>query len=338
MKTASSSVLSRFVPAAGRGFRRVAAGCLSLAVPFAAAAAGDPAPPRPLRVVATIFPAWDWTREVLGADAAGVELSALEWNGVDMHSFRPSAGDLQKIARCDLFVHVGGESDGWVAPALAAVPNPRRRSLSLVEALGGAAKAETLVEGMQAEPGEEGGGDAPPDEHVWLSLRAAGTLVDAIAEALSGLDPSRADAWRANAAAYRAKLAALDAEYSAAVAAAPRKTLVVADRFPLRYLADDYGLGFYAAFPGCSAETEASFKTVVFLAGKVDSLGARSLMVLEGSDRRLAETVRAATKAKNQSVAVFESLQSVTAAQVSAGETYLGAMRRNLAALSEALR
>ena len=142
----------------------------------------------------------------------------------------------------------------------------------------------------------------------------------------------------AGAAAYGGKLAALDADYAAAVAAAPRKTLVVADRFPLRYLADDYGLRYFAAFSGCSAETEASFKTVVFLAGKADELGARVILALEGAKHRIAETVRVATKTKDQKIVVFDSLQSTTAAQAAADETYLGAMRRNLAALAEALK
>ena len=144
--------------------------------------------------------------------------------------------------------------------------------------------------------------------------------------------------WRANAAAYCAKLAALDKDYAAAVAAAPRKTLVVADRFPLRYLADDYGLAYFAAFSGCSAETEASFKTVVFLAGKADELGAKALLVLEGANHRIAETVRAAGKAKDRAIVEFDSLQSTTASETAAGKTYFGTMHKNLDALSGALK
>ena len=304
----------------------------------AANVAASPAPKR-LRVVATIFPAWDWAREVLGSESGGVELALLVDDGVDMHSYQPTAGDLRKVAACDLFIHVGGESDGWVGPALAAAPNPRRKVLSLLEALGSAVKAEETVEGMEPAPGKgDDKEEEERDEHVWLSLRHARTLVLAIAESLAALEPARAAAWRGNAAAYCERLAALDRDYAAAVAAAPRKTLVVADRFPLRYLADDYGLGYFAAFPGCSAETDASFKTVVFLAGKADALGARSLLVLEGGGHRIADTVRAATRAKNLSIQAFDSLQSTTAAEAAAGKTYLGAMRANLAALAEALR
>lgn len=310
----------------------------------AAARAAEVSAARPVRVVATIFPAWDWAREI-AAGAENADLTLLLDDGVDLHSYQPSAADLKAVAECDLFIHVGGESDDWVAPALAAAPNPRRRVLNLLEALGDAAKAEETVEGMEPEHHGDGEEDDEEDEeeeeldeHVWLSLRHAQTLSGAIAEALSELDPAEADAFRANAAAYREKLAALDAAYAAAVAAAPRRTLVVADRFPLRYLADDYGLDYFAAFAGCSAETEASFQTVLFLARKADELDAKALLVLEGARHRIAETVRAATQAKNQAIVVFDSLQSVTAARAAAGETYLGAMERNLGALAEGLR
>ncbi|MBR1835921.1 MAG: zinc ABC transporter substrate-binding protein [Kiritimatiellae bacterium] len=311
----------------------------------AASAADAPAAPSPekIRVVATIFPAWDWVREVVGAENAGVELTMLLDDGVDLHSYQPTAEDLKKVAESDLFVHVGGESDGWVAPALAAAPNPRRKVLNLVEALGHAVKAEEIVEGMEHEHHDElahhdDEEEEELDEHVWLSLRHAQTLAGALADSLAALDPSRAAAWRANAAAYCAKLAALDKDYAAAVAAAPRKTLVVADRFPLRYLADDYGLAYFAAFSGCSAETEASFKTVVFLAGKADELGAKALLVLEGANHRIAETVRAAGKAKDRAIVEFDSLQSTTASETAAGKTYFGTMHKNLDALSGALK
>ena len=248
---------------------------------------------------------------------------------------------LFQVPGCDLFVHVGGESDGWVPAALAAAPNPRRRVLALADAGEGCAAEEGGAHaGAEAGGGHRhgDGADHAPDEHVWLSLRRAGTLVGAIAEALAAADPAHADAFRANAGAYRAKLAALDADYAAAVAAAPRRTLVVADRFPLRPLAEDYGLDWAAAFPGCSAESEASFRTVAGLAAKIDETGARCILTLEGPDHRLAETVRGATRSKDQPIVVFDSLQSVTLARANAGETYLGAMRRNLAALVEALR
>lgn len=344
-----------------RTFLRAATVAAHLCGMCAMASAGDIATAKDIRVVTTIFPVWDWVREVAGENAAGVENTLLLDDGVDLHSYQPTAADLRKMAECDLFIHVGGESDAWVGPALAASPNPRRRVLNLVEALGDAAKAEVLVEGMEHDGhhhhddgDHHGDGDEDHhddgdhhddeddegeiDEHVWLSLRTAQRLVGEIAGELARLDPGNAAIYRANAEAYIAKLAALDGEYAAAVAAAPRRAIIVADRFPLRYLADDYGLEYFAAFSGCSAETEASFRTVIFLAAKADEIGAKSLLVLEGPGHKIAETVRNSTKWKNQAIAVFDSLQSTTARQASEGKTYLATMRANLSALSEALR
>lgn len=330
---------------------RVALAAALLGGALSAPAAETPAASRPLRVVATIFPAWDWAREILGDEARNAELTLLLDEGVDLHRYQPTAADLRTVAACDLFIHVGGESDAWVAPALAAAPNPDRRVLNLLEALGGDVKNEELLEGMEPEhhhhgadgdeededEDEEDEEEEEPDEHVWLSVRLASRLAGATAEALSALDPARAATFRANADAYRARLAALDGEYRATVAAALRRALVVADRFPLRYLADDYGLTCFAAFSGCSAETEASFKTVRFLASKADELGVRAIVALEGDNLRIAETVRAATRSRDQRIVVFDSLQSVTGGRAAAGETYLAAMRRNLAALAAAL-
>lgn len=289
-----------------------------------------------LRVVTTIFPLYDWARE-LARDMDGVELTLLLDSGVDLHSFQPTAQDIMKIATCDVFVYVGGESDDWVADALREAVNPNLRAINLLEALGDAAKAEETVEGMEAEEEEEEGDEVEYDEHIWLSLRNAAALVPAIAEALSSAAPDRADAFAANAAAYVERLRALDEAYAEAVAAAPLRTVLFADRFPFRYLADDYGLQYYAAFSGCSAETEASFETVVFLAGKVDELNLPAVLTIEGGDHRIAETVVAATQAKSAAVLTMDSLQGTTGKDAEEGITYLGVMEHNLEALKQAL-
>lgn len=307
----------------------------ALAAVFPAAAGGDGASARDdrrLRIVATSFPHFDWTRRILGMRADGVSLVLLQKSGADLHSFTPGASDLVKIASCDLFIYIGGESDSWVAGALSQRASPGRRTLSLLSALGARARKEVPVacsEGF--------GGGEEMDEHVWLSVRNAAALVGAIADEICALDPDGAAEYRANAARYSAELAALDAEFSAAVSAGRRKALLFADRFPFRYLADDYGLDCCAAFPGCSAESEASFKTVVRLAGRADELGLPAIIVLEGSSRRIAESVIAMTKAKNQKILVMDSLQSVVYRQ--AVETsYMDAMRRNLETVKEALK
>ena len=293
-----------------------------------------------IRVVTTIFPIYDWVREIAG-DTGNTEITLLLDSGVDLHSFQPSAQDILKVATCDLFIYVGGESDEWAEDALAEAVNPDMVVISLVEALGENAKAEEIVEGMEAEEeeeGEEGEEEEPEiDEHVWLSLRNAQVFTSAIADALAQKDPANADSYRANAEAYGAKLAALDAAYAGAVDSAAHKTLLFGDRFPFRYLTDDYGLTYYAAFAGCSAETEASFGTVIFLAKKTDELQLPAVLTIEGKDHRIAETIIGSTADKNRKLLTLNSMQGTTANDIEQGATYLKIMEDNLAVLKEAL-
>ena len=294
-----------------------------------------------IRVVTTIFPIYDWVREIAG-DTGNTEITLLLDSGVDLHSFQPSAQDILKVATCDLFIYVGGESDEWAEDALAEAVNPDMVVISLVEALGENAKAEEIVEGMEAEEEEEEGEEGEEeeeeiDEHVWLSLRNAQVFTSAIADALAQKDPANADSYRANAEAYGAKLAALDAAYAEAVDSAAHKTLLFGDRFPFRYLTDDYGLAYYAAFAGCSAETEASFETVIFLAKKTDELQLPAVLTIEGKDHRIAETIIGSTADKNRKLLTLNSMQGTTANDIEQGATYLKIMEDNLAVLKEAL-
>ena len=286
-------------------------------------------------VVVTVFPEYDWVRQIAGDTLDDIDLTLLLDNGVDLHSYQPTVEDIVKISNCDLFIYVGGESDKWVADALAQSRNKEQKVISLLEILGENAKEEEVKEGMEAEEEEEEG--PAYDEHVWLSLKNAALFVGALRDALCEVNAPDADAYRANADAYLAKLNALDGEYAAAVAAAGTKTLLFADRFPFRYLTDDYGLDYYAAFAGCSAETEASFETIRFLASKVDELGLKAVLTIAGGNGKIAETVVASTKAKNQTVLALDSMQGTTAADVDAGATYLAIMTDNLAVLREAL-
>lgn len=319
--------------------------CLSILLLLSAAgcAASRPQPvDRPLHIVTTIFPLYDWTRAILGDSIDHVQLDLLLQNGVDLHSFQPTAADIVSIASCDVFIYVGGESDKWVDDALRQNVNPNRTVLNLLNLLGDAAKEEEIVEGMEADhdhdDDEHDDRDEPEyDEHVWLSLQNAAVLCERIADALEAADPDHAAQYRANAAAYIEKLNALDAAYADAVKQAPYKTLLFGDRFPFRYLADDYGLSYYAAFSGCSAETEASFETVVFLASKLDELHLPAILQLESANGTMAETIRKATQSQGQAILTLDSLQSVTAEQIKSGTTYLGVMEQNLAVLKQAL-
>ena len=169
------------------------------------------------------------------------------------------------------------------------------------------------------------------------ALKNAQTLCVTLADALCAIDPDNKNTYIANAAAYRDKLAALDADYKAAVDGAAHKTVLFGDRFPFRYLVDDYGLRYYAAFAGCSAETEASFETVSFLAKKVDELGLPCVLTIEGAQHRIAETIVQNTAGKNQKVLTMDSMQSTTSKDVANGATYLSVMEKNLSVLKEAL-
>ena len=347
-----------------------------------AGAKGETPKPR-LKIVATIFPEYSWTKELLGSYEKDVELTLLAKKGVDMHSYQPSAEDILRIANCDLFLYVGGESDKWVDKALKESGNPKRRVLNLMKLMGDRAKVEEEVEGMEKHDHHEHDKDAHAhqekdkqdekhehhdkdkqdekhehekehnkdkhdakvhheqpeyDEHVWLSLKNADIVCKAITEELAALDSKNAETYRANYTAYSKKLAALDAKYKEAVTKTPVKAVLFGDRFPFRYLTDDYGLQYYAAFNGCSAETEASFETVAFLAKKMDELKLPAVLAIEGRQHKLAQTIVENTKAKNQKVLTLNSMQSVAEEEIKKGITYLAVMEQNLNVFQEALQ
>ncbi len=512
--------------------KKVLAALLVLALMVTALFSGAAfAEEKKLSIVTTIFPIYDWVRQIVG-DNDNVEITMLLDNGTDLHSYQPTAQDILKVSAADLFIYVGGESDEWVEDVLATAMNPNLVSISLVEAMGDAIKAEEIVEGMEHEHEHEeeeeheheheheeiepediqdrplsdfagewqslqplllageldtfcehkaeededdsttketyfakyaanwacdavtmkitgdtisftnengntvagtyayagympiladdgdiksvryqyttDSADAPKyvqfndhgyqpgdaehfhvyfgndsfdalltassnpyfvaadlttagilqqlmghnhdehehhhdheeeetDEHVWLSLRNAKALCGVIAEELSKIDPDRAAQYQANAAAYEAQLIALDKAYTEMVNAAQYKTVLFGDRFPFRYLTDDYGLTYFAAFSGCSAESEASFQTIVFLAQKMDEMNLPAVLTIEHPKTRIAETVVSTSQAKNAKILSMDSMQSITAQDVKAGASYLSIMESNLAVLREAL-
>ncbi|MBQ9664650.1 MAG: zinc ABC transporter substrate-binding protein [Oscillospiraceae bacterium] len=292
-----------------------------------------------LSIVTTIFPEYDWVMNILGDRAADADVSMLLDNGVDLHSYQPTVDDIVRISACDLFLYVGGESDKWVDDALKEAANKNMVVINLLDVLGEAVKEEELVEGMEEDEDEEDDGESPEfDEHVWLSLKNAQVLCRAIADALATLDPEHQGEYRSNADAYIGQLSALDDEYRAAVDQASLKTLLFGDRFPFRYLTDDYGLAYYAAFAGCSAETEASFDTIIFLASKVDELDLPAILQLESSDGSISRTVLRSTKGQDAEILTMDSMQSVTAKDVAAEASYLVIMEANLAVLKAALQ
>ena len=291
-----------------------------------------------LKIGATIFPEYDWTREILGDRLEDVDLTLLLDNGTDLHSFQPAVKDIMKVSSCDLLIYVGGESDQWIEDALKSAANPDMKTINLMETLKDFIKEEETVEGMQEKHHSHEEDEKEYDEHVWTSLRNASVAAEVIADTLAELDPENSDIYKENLRSYQGELSSLDNEYQKTVDQSTHKTLLFADRFPFRYLVDDYGISYYAAFSGCSAESEASFKTITFLAEKVDELGLKEVFTIEKSDDRIAETVIENTRDKDQKVAVLNSMQSITSEEIADGTTYLSIMEDNLKVLKTALK
>ena len=307
---------------------------------------GEDTKDKKIKIVTTIFPEYDWVMQILGDKADKADVTMLLDKGVDLHSYQPSTADIAKISEADVFIYVGGESDEWVEDVLKEAKNKKLKVINLMDVMGDKAKEEEVKEGMQEEE-EEHAEEAKDgkeeeeveyDEHVWLSLKNAKIFTKKIADVLSEVDKDDAKTYQANYESYAKKLDDLDKKYADAVASAKNKTLVFGDRFPFRYLVNDYGIDYYAAFVGCSAESEASFETVTFLAKKIDELGLGNVLTIEGKNHKIAKTVVDNTKNKDQKVLTMDSMQSTTSKDVKDGATYLGIMEKNLEVLKEALK
>ena len=322
-----------------------------------------------ISIVCTTFPQYDWVKNILGEEAERFNVTLLLDNGVDMHSYQPAVKDIATAGSSDLFIYVGGESDTWVEDALKEAKNKDLKAINLMETLDNFVKEEEVVEGMQEERkslghsheksskekqeqtqkeshensqeinGQKEAADEEPeyDEHIWLSIRNAEIMVKNIEKAIEQFDSDNAKVYQNNAENYIKKLDTLDKQYANTIQNAKYKAILFGDRFPFRYMADDYDLKYYAAFAGCSAETMAGFETVTFLAKKADELQLPVILTIENSDGRIAEAVKSNTTKKNQKILAMNSLQSVTKEQLADGITYLQVLQENLSVLSEAL-
>lgn len=292
-----------------------------------------------LSIVCTTFPQYDWAKNLIQGNEDRFELTLIMDNGSDLHNYQPTTEDMVKIGACDILIYVGGNSDAWVDDILQEKTNQNMHVIRMMETLGDKVREEESVEGMEQEAHEKHGDqdEVELDEHVWLSLTNAAVIVDAVADTLQQADPEYADLYARNAENYKNELEQLDGDYRELVDNASRHTLLFGDRFPFRYLVDDYGLDYYAAFNGCSAETEASFETIAFLAGKLDELDIPVVLVIENSDQSVAQAIINNTKSRDQKILKLDSLQSVTAADVQEGVSYLSIMKNNLDVLGEAL-
>lgn len=315
-----------------------------------------------LKVVTTIFPEYDWVREILGDNTKNVDLTLLIGSGVDLHSYQPSISDIAKISSADIFIYVGGESDDWVNDVLKNATNKNMKVINLMETLGDKVREEEVKEGMQAEEEEEhhhhhdddddddheaeehhhhhhdDEEEVEYDEHVWLSVRNAKIFCKEITSALCEKDSANAAKYLSNLSSYNTKLDDLDSRFATVVKNGSKNTILFGDRFPFRYFVEDYGLDYFAAFVGCSAETEASFETVIFLANKVNELNLNSVLQIESGNGKIARTIIQNSNNKNAKILTLDSLQSTTSKQAAKGTTYLSVMEGNLKVLEEALK
>lgn len=306
-------------------------------------------------IVCTAFPQYDWTLNILGDRASEFNVTLLNHQGADMHSFQPTAENMVSIAKCNLFIHIGGYSESWVPSALESAGNEKAEILTLLDYVD--AKAEEFTEGMEhnhdhdhdhstdvhsaaddhdVDDNAEHGGEEL-DEHMWLSLRCAQDACDAIMKSICKLDPENAQIYEKNALAYSEKLQTIDKSYEYAVSHASKNVLLFADRFPFRYLTDDYNLEYLAAFPGCSAETEASFETILYLSEEMEAHQLTCAIILEGSKTDFAKTVIGNAKMEKPRILTLNSMQSINQRDIDAGTCYLTIMEENLAVLKEAL-
>ncbi|MDR3348269.1 MAG: metal ABC transporter substrate-binding protein [Acidaminococcales bacterium] len=294
---------------------------------------GQAAPPNretgKIKVVSTIFAPYDFARAVAGDRA---ELTMLLPPGAESHSFEPTPRDIVNIQKCDVFIYIGGESETWVEQILKSTDTGKRKTLALMDKV--TVVKEEIVEGMQEESEEEETEEPEYDEHIWTSPKNAKLLTQAIADTLSAADPDNAAFYQENAKDYIVKLNKLDKDFQAVVDGAVRKTIVFGDRFPFRYFADDYKLSYFAAFPGCSTETEPSAATLVFLINKVKQGKIPVVFHIELSNEKIADMLCEATGAKKR---LLHACHNISRDDFRKGETYLSIMARNVEALREAL-
>ena len=310
---------------------------LSLAVTSAGCAQKASTGSKGIQIVCATAPLYDWTRQITKGTTSTEQKLIID-KGTDLHSFQPSATDIVAIKNADVLIFVGGESDDWIRDAIKEPANKDQKVVCLMDILKDSIVEEEVVEGMQGEEEEhdheEGEHEEGPeyDEHIWLSLRLASKSCRAIEEAISYVAKDDASKFKANLDEYISKLNELDKKYEEMVKGARLDTMVVADRYPFRYLAEDYKLKYSAAFVGCSAETEASFETVKFLADKVKSLDCRTVLTIENSDQKIAKTVIETSGKTDVKIEVLDSMQSC-----GKDLDYLKVMTNNLEVLKAAL-
>lgn len=302
-----------------------------------------------IKIVTTIYPEYDWVKNIIKGKEDLFDLNILMTSGIDLHNYNPTAKDILDVGTADLFVYVGGESDEWVEGVLNQAVNEDLRVLNLMDILNDKVKVEELKEGMEEgheheeeydgehEEEEEAHEEIECDEHVWLSINNAKIVCAELERIISDINVENESTYQNNLNNYIAELTRLDEEFSKTVSGAKRKLLIFGDRFPFRYMFDDYGIDYFAAFKGCAAETEASFKTIKFLSDKLGEVDAAYIMKIERSDDKIARAVIDNSSKKDVQIETLYSIQAVSADEIKNGETYISYMKKNLEVLKKVL-
>lgn len=297
-----------------------------------------------ITVLCTIFPQYDWLHNIT-KDTENIEISLLVRNGSDLHNYQPSVDDIVKISECDVFIFVGGESDGWVYEAIEQSDNKDMIAINMMELIGSLAKEEDHdeedvhehhehdIDGLEHDKDE-----IEYDEHIWLSLRNAQLICEEISDCLCSIDSEESEKLSANCKAYVERLNELDERYINEINSASQKVVLFGDRFPFKYMMEDYGIEYYAAFVGCSAQSEASFYTIARLSKLVDSFMLDTVFIVDETSRKLAETIVDSSKRAACNIVRIDSMQSVTQKQIDEGLTYYDTMEENLRKVYESLK
>ena len=284
-----------------------------------------------LTIVSTNFPGYDFARAIT-KDNTNVKVKMLLKPGAESHTFEPTPEDIKTIKNSDIFIYVGGDSDEWVDDILSDIDTDKTKIIKLIDLVD--AKEEVTTEGMESDEEEESEEEAELDEHVWTSPKNAIEIINKLKKEIINIDSDEKSNLESNANNYVNKLNDLDTEFKSIVKTAKRKEIIVGDRFPLRYFADEYGLSYYAAFPGCSEQTEASAKTISFLANKVKEDKIPVVLKIELSSGNIANTI---AKETNTKVLEFNSAHNISQSDFDAGTTYVDIMTKNAEVLKEAL-
>lgn len=280
-----------------------------------------------ISVVTTIFPQYDFVRQIAGDNA---DVTMLLSPGSDSHSYEPTPQDIINIQECDLFIYVGGEGDVWVDNILESMSEPVN-TITLMDCVD--TVEEEIVEGMESDDEEES--EEPElDEHVWTSPKNAIKIVNAISNKICSIDEQNKDLYKQNTDNYIKDLETLDQKFEDIVENSKRKTIVFGDRFPFRYFADAYGLQYFAAFPGCSSDSEPSASTMAFLIDKVNAENIPVIFKIEFSNGKIAKTI---AEASNAEILEFHSCHNVTTDELKNDVSYISLMTKNAEVLEKAL-